>query len=340
MSFWKSKVTWVVLGVFCIVTAGGAYYFNNKLNSQYRSIYKEIENKTITKYKPDYEFPEYYPSLKYSPTGEYLMYNPKDAIPVNPNINLHDFDDKGVKRNEVQGEMIYHPSNIAYLGLNEYSKYLTTKDEASLTIAKNQAEYILTHIDPQTNLITYSFDFVPSGTNGVKAPWGSAISQGQSISLMVRLYNLTKDQKYLTAAQTLMKPFYTSVANGGLQSKFQNTYTVLEEYPTNPPSYVLNGFIFGIVGVYDYATITGDEQAKALYEDCKKSLVYMLPYYDSKDISLYHLTYITDPPKKQERYPSYHSLHVYLLQTVNQFMKDTTITFYSDLWDSYVQAIK
>ena len=40
-----------------------------------------------------------------------------------------------------------------------------------------------------------------------------------------------------------------------------------EEYPTTKGNYTLNGFMFTLVGLYDYYKVTGNELAKELYDD-------------------------------------------------------------------------
>ena len=41
----------------------------------------------------------------------------------------------------------------------------------------------------------------------------------------------------------------------------------LEEYIVNPPTHILNGFIWGIWGVYDYWLLTNDKKIKNLFDN-------------------------------------------------------------------------
>ena len=57
-----------------------------------------------------------------------------------------------------------------------------------------------------------------------------------------------------------------------------------EEYPTTPPLFVLNGFIYSLFGLYDLAQVaTGDakQTAQKLFDDGMASLKVMLPFFDS-----------------------------------------------------------
>jgi len=61
-------------------------------------------------------------------------------------------------------------------------------------------------------------------------------------------------------------------------------YCRYEEYPTNPPLFVLNGFMYSLFGLYDLA-MTGNRsinaEARMLYERGMSSLKVMLPLFDS-----------------------------------------------------------
>ena len=57
-----------------------------------------------------------------------------------------------------------------------------------------------------------------------------------------------------------------------------------EEYPTTPPLFVLNGFIYSLFGLYDLAQLGEGEMkvtAQKLYDEGMKSLKVMLPLFDS-----------------------------------------------------------
>jgi len=57
-----------------------------------------------------------------------------------------------------------------------------------------------------------------------------------------------------------------------------------EEYPTTPPLFILNGFIYSLFGLYDLAQVSQGQTkvtAQQLYSDGMKSLKVMLPLYDS-----------------------------------------------------------
>ena len=103
-----------------------------------------------------------------------------------------------------------------------------------------------------------------------------------------------------------------------------------QEYPTEPPAYILNGFIFSLLGLYDFwqATLAvpdmSDEnnRAQQLFSEGLESLVAVLPLFDTGSGSVYDLRHFTMPgtPPKIARW-DYHALHVnqlYVMSTITK----------------------
>jgi hypothetical protein len=81
----------------------------------------------------------------------------------------------------------------------------------------------------------------------------------------------------------------------------------LEEYPTDPPSLVLNGGIFAMWGVYDVWRAFGDERAAGLFQESFETLCEHIVQWDTGFWSRYDLY-----PHRVANIasPSYHALHV------------------------------
>ena len=80
--------------------------------------------------------------------------------------------------------------------------------------------------------------------------------QGQAISVLIWAYHVTRDQKYLTAAEATLGPFQKQVAEGGVLTVFMDRYDWYEEYLTNPSTFILNGFMYSLIGLYDLQNIS------------------------------------------------------------------------------------
>lgn len=268
----------------------------------------------------------------YEPTKQYFYYpyNNKDAFKNSVK------DENGVRLVEISDEIVYNPVSIAQYGLVQYSNYIETKNEEQLNNAIIQAEYLLEKQDKESGEFYYNFDFQVGGTNcTLKAPWTSAMAQGQVISLFCRVYSQTNDEKYLEAAKLALKPLTISVEDGGLVADFFG-HPYLEEYPTDPACYTLNGYMFTIIGVYDLYYVSKDKNAKEIYDTAINTLEYCLPFYDSDGISLYHLGNIKDKSLNEFYIDRYHTIHIAQLETLNQIENNEIFKYYIDKWTNYV----
>ena len=117
----------------------------------------------------------------------------------------------------------------------------------------------------------------------IEPGWFGAMCQGQAISVLVRAFIATQDDKYLIAAEDAVSLFNISSRKGGLKAVFMDRYVWYEEYPTNPPSFILNGFMFSLLGLYDlqYVSVKLQAHVSQLFKEGLESLAAMLPLYDS-----------------------------------------------------------
>lgn len=131
----------------------------------------------------------------------------------------------------------------------------------------------------------------------LKQGWYSAMGQGHAISLLARAYHHSKgDSRYLRAAVDGMKPFRVPSKQGGVLAKFLGKFDWYEEYPTTPASFVLNGFIYSLLGLYDLnatAPVTMAKEARSLYDQGMISLKKMLVLFDTGSGTIYDLRHFT-----------------------------------------------
>lgn len=102
--------------------------------------------------------------------------------------------------------------------------------------------------------------------------------------------------------------------------RFLNHYDWYEEYPTTPSSFVLNGFIYALLGLYDLKETATDDDGKMaarLYEAGMKSLKAMLLMFDTGSDTFYDLRHITSGIEPNRARWDYHTTHInQLLQLV------------------------
>lgn len=82
---------------------------------------------------------------------------------------------------------------------------------------------------------------------------------------MIRAANHTRDRRFLEAANRALGPFTRLVKsdtsdsnNCGVRAHFldQSSLPWFEEYPVIPSVFVLNGFIFSLIGLYDLSHVS------------------------------------------------------------------------------------
>jgi hypothetical protein len=164
----------------------------------------------------------------------------------------------------------------------------------------------------------------------------SALAQGEAISVLVRAHAMTDDLSFIECAKKAYKLMMQPVEQGGC-SYYDDDRIYLEEYPENPRSSVLNGWIYAVFGLYDFMIATNDTDVRNVLERTLKTLVHSLKSYDTGYWTLYdrHGTIAS---------PSYHALHIVLLDALilitDGIIKDSeNFRKYSVKWNGYQHNI-
>ncbi|XP_061409539.1 D-glucuronyl C5-epimerase [Lethenteron reissneri] len=155
------------------------------------------------------------------------------------------------------------------------------------------------------------------GFRPLEPGWYSAMAQGQAMSILVRAYRLTRDERYLRAALRATGPFTIASQDGGVKAVFMNRYDWYEEYPTSPSSFVLNGFIYSLIGLYDLSQTAGEAEggdARRLFQRGMESLRALLPLYDSGAGTIYDLRHFVLGIAPNLARWDYHTTHINQLQ--------------------------
>nr|KAG5710077.1 hypothetical protein BaRGS_030153 [Batillaria attramentaria] len=171
--------------------------------------------------------------------------------------------------------------------------------------------------------------------------WYSAMAQGQAMSLLVRAHLLTSDPSYLQAAVDAMKLFEISSEQGGVLARFLGQYDWYEEYPTTPSSFVLNGFIYALLGLYDLKETASGEDGKMatrLYEAGMKSLKAMLLMFDTGSDTFYDLRHITSGIEPNRARWDYHTTHINQLLQLVVIDDDPLFKTTAQRWMGYMKG--
>ncbi len=259
-------------------------------------------------------------------------------LPLGEDFSEYEFDREGVPLTRFyrKPNWQYNPITVCQYGLHHFNKYLRTQKQESKEIFLIQAKWLLHDAEKAVNgaiVWRYQFD-LPSYK--ISAPWISGMAQGEALSVLLRAHQLTGDEKYLDAACGAWEVFKFPVDKGGVIAYFPDGKPVIEEYPSSEFLIaVLNGFIFAIFGIYDFALYTDNELAHRLFSKLIDSLKDNLHRYDCSYWSYYDLK---APLRLTSK--SYHRLHIEQLNELYEITCEEIFRTFRDRWRNYLFSSK
>ncbi len=280
-----------------------------------------------------HELPEANPRASVHQLGEYYMsFAEKADYPGR-------YDAAGIPMLNYRGRigLQYNPIAIAQWGLGNYNFFCRTEREERKTKFLAAADWLCAHLEPNSfGLGVWNHHFDWEYRTPLKAPWYSALAQGQGISLLVRAYRETGTVAYLDAANRAFASFLKSPREGGVTLTDENGKVWFEEYIVSPPTHILNGFIWAAWGVYDYFLATQSNTVQRLFEDAVDTLRSNLDRYDLGFWSLYEQSGTLLPMVAS---PFYHRLHVVQLRVMHRITGDITFAKCADKWEVYAHSV-
>jgi len=133
----------------------------------------------------------------------------------------------------------------------------------------------------------YFFEF-----GGGQPPWTSGLSQATALQALARATDLTGDPKYRDAATRGLGVFEQPPPNGVRVDGEAGPHYLI--YTFNPDLRVINAFLQSIIGLYDFAQLTGDPRAQNLYSAGEAEARLETPRYNTGAWSLYSLSRESD----------------------------------------------
>ncbi len=213
-----------------------------------------------------------------SKLGGYYQ-NLKPAIYHFDNNSLGEIDKNGIPYLIIDGVPYYSIVMVMQYALIQFEFIVEDgSTDGRVDIIKNCMNWL----DSKSEIFKDSVVWRSEANNQYKLPkgWTSGMYQGQAASLYLRAYQLFNNEYYLLTAKKAIEYLKYDYVDGGVRRTDKNGYMWLEEYPTDPPSLVLNGFIYGLFGALDLYRVTGDGDAKKLFDDGVETLENNLYKYD------------------------------------------------------------
>lgn len=197
--------------------------------------------------------------VPYSPAAPYT---PKDSI--NP-ITLSNFN--SAVRNSTQ--------------LNSSQKLCWARKSAAILVNTSK-----TQKSPDGNtarFFQYDFPFQANpSTTAMGRGWVSGLGQGSAIGSLHGTAALTGEKFWDEFAQEAYESFFVPIEKGGFTS-WKTGELWFEEYPSNPPTTVLNGMNYATIGFVNWTNKTNDARGKAMYDDIRAAYKKFLPMFTIDD---------------------------------------------------------
>ncbi len=175
----------------------------------------------------------------------------------------------------------YHPTTITHYALAHWNLYLTTLEESHLHTFLKQAQWLVEHeviIDEGMSGWPLSFSHPDVPTNG---SWLSALTQGCGISVLVRAYKLTEDARYLEVAHRVIGTFKRDILDGGVSTPVDGEGVFFEEVAVYPAAHMLSGFMFALLGLYDYVMVTDNTEVSEIIRHALATMHWLLVEFDT-----------------------------------------------------------
>jgi hypothetical protein len=248
------------------------------------------------------------------------------------------YDGAGIPMLDYHGQigLQYNPIAIAQYGLGNYNLYVQTRDADRKSKFIAASNWMRDHLEQNAQGVwvwTHKFDWEYRDT--LKAPWYSGLAQGQGVSLLVRAHHETGDASYLEAAQRAFESFFRPVKDGGVIYTDERGDAWIEEYLVDPPTHILNGFLWAAWGVYDFGLAIGDARAKDLFSSVTRTLLRNVERYDLGFWSLYEQS---GTLLKMVASPFYHRLHVVQLRIMRQMTGEEKFGQVAERWEGYTRS--
>ncbi|CAL2037507.1 unnamed protein product [Caenorhabditis brenneri] len=243
--------------------------------------------------------------------------------------------------------VVLHPGDVRLVSLGfrgqlAVKQQIFQREEQHLHAFKSAADWLAENQDVKGGWAVPVERSIADRKLVLPPGWHSAMAQGHGISVLTRAFKHFDEEKYLNSALKALELFKTNASDGGVRAEFFGNVWY-EEYPTTPGSFVLNGFLYSLIGLYDLSKLESSnpehnskiQEAKELYSTGIRSLKQLLPLYDTGSGTIYDLRHVALGSAPNLARWDYHAVHVYLLKWIANLEKDDFLSKTADRWIGY-----
>jgi heparosan-N-sulfate-glucuronate 5-epimerase len=223
----------------------------------------------------------------------------------------------------------------AQWGLGAYERYLAGEGEEWLHAACVCADDLVDTQEQEGPLMGGWLHTQPfMHTFPLNPPWFSAMAQGEGASLLVRVYVETGAERYAQAARRALLPLEVDATDGGVRALLGGS-SFPEEYPTTPPSFVLNGAMFAMWGLYDVGLGLAEPRTLDAFHEAVDTLAENLHRWDLGYWSRYDLF---PHPVANVASSFYHDLHIKQLRMTHLIAPRPELAETAERWVDYAAS--
>lgn len=247
------------------------------------------------------------------------------------------YDAKGIPQLNYQGDIgiQYNPIAIAQWSLGNYNIWKKNNTERHYKRFIKGAKWLNDNLELNEHSVhvwQHHFNWVYK--ENLINPWYSGLAQGQGLSVLCRAYHITGDKQYLDSIEKVYESFLIDIKKGGITFKDKQGNIWIEEYiMKNEPTHILNGFIWGLWGIYDYWLLTKDEDVRELFHRYVKTIDNNINEYDIGYWSLYE---IANLPINMRASTFYHKLHIVQLKILSKMTNNAIFDKTAIKWSKYL----
>lgn len=209
-----------------------------------------------------------------------LFQPPVAAVTIDGYPDYGPFDREGIPLRDFGAPrgVVYHPLIVAEYGCGYAQLLRWRKDEKYRRGLAKMCDWLVSHQQPDGSW-RYNWGF-RYGPVQLKPPWKSAITQSQAAQALIEGAQLLDRPELLDSARRALLVCGRPLEDDGLRLSAGAGW-FYEEYPSDPPTHVLNAHLRVLVACTDYLQQRKDARIRDLLDRGVAGLKHVLPKYDT-----------------------------------------------------------
>ncbi len=265
--------------------------------------------------------------------GSYYIDMRPALVHYTRNIYGGAFDVDGVPMCGAPEGLHYSPVNILQYGFMLHADWLENRDPASLRTLEN-CLCVLEKLKSERDGCHIWWHQTYEPKYHIRPPWASAMAQGEAISFYLRMYQALGRSELLDSAWGAYRFLAVPWSEGGVRRYDDQGNLWFEEFPSERPSFVLNGFVYTLFGLYDLYRVTRDADVKADINACLQTLLVNLQQFDTGYWSTYDLQ-----RKELVRYYYHKNVHVPQMDVLHRLTGERIFADYREKWQRQITPL-